>query len=58
MDKLKELMETGWIVSACYESNEFYFVASYGALDVTMSASHADLEMAVIELYEKCMVTE
>jgi hypothetical protein len=54
MDKLKELIKLGWIFSACYNEDEFYLVATYGALDIVKSAMHADLEMAMIELQQKC----
>lgn len=68
MDKLKELLKQGWIISGCYDivpadfPNEitynFYLVATHGDLDIVKSASHASLEMAATELYEKCMVTD
>jgi hypothetical protein len=54
MNKLKELIRQGWVFSACYNEDEFYLVATYGALDIVRSAMHANLEMATIELCEKC----
>jgi hypothetical protein len=56
MNKLKELLTQDWTISACYE-DKFYLVASC-RLDIIKIASHIDLEMAMIELYEKCMVTD
>lgn len=58
MNKLKELLTEGWTISACYDGDKFYLVATYGMLDVVKTASCTDLDMAVTELYEKCSIAD
>lgn len=58
MNKLRELLARGWTVSATYDYGIFYLIATYSNLDIVKSAKHPNLEMAVTELYEKCVVTD